>query len=183
MTKTTSRGLTLCCILFTGLITLNLAYGQDSQLVKVKGSNIMAGMCDAWALEFNQKNPTIRIHVTGGGTAAGLEAVFEKTADLAMTSRRLIEKELQLAAVNDAKPADMEATRTAIAIVTHPANPIKELSLTQLTAILTGENARWNQVNGPDAPIFLIVSPPESGASMFLRKSLFPEDFFLQMRT
>jgi phosphate transport system substrate-binding protein len=165
-------------ILLVWFICTSSVYGQDSKLIKIKGSNIMAGMCDAWASEFKEKNPAIRIHVAGGGTASGLEALFEGTADVAMASRQLIEKELQMAAVSDAKPAEMEVARTAVAIVTHPTNPINDLTLTELSQILTGGFSDWKRVNGPEGPIFLIISPAESGTGMFLRKTLFPEDFF-----
>ncbi|MBI5249169.1 MAG: PstS family phosphate ABC transporter substrate-binding protein [Desulfomonile tiedjei] len=177
MMRTSLRGLIAVCVLLIPFLSMTLVHGQASKLIRVKGSNVMAGMCDAWGTEFNNKNPGIRVHVTGGGTAAGIEAVFERTADLAMASRRLIEKELQLAAVSDAKPAEMAVAQTAVVIVTHPANPVKELTLAQLKGILTGEIASWNQVNGPRESIFLITSAPESGTSSFLRNTLFPEDY------
>jgi len=177
MRRIPSRGLIVFCVLFTGFVGLSSGYGQNGKLIKVKGSNIMAGMCDTWATEFNEKNPAIRVHVRGGGTAAGFEALFDRSAELAMASRRILEKELQEAAVSETKAAEMEVARTAVAIVTHPANPIRELTVEQLTAILTGGTVRWDQVGGPKDPIFLIVSPPESGTSMFLRSTLFPQDY------
>ncbi len=39
------------------------------------------------------------------GTATGLEALFDKTADLAMASRQIIEKELQAAALSGSNPS------------------------------------------------------------------------------
>ncbi len=173
-----SRWLLLLCVLFAGFVGLNSSYSQNGKLIRVKGSNVMAGMCDAWAAEFNEKNPAVRVHVRGGGTAAGLEALFDKSAELAMASRRILEKELQEAAVSETKAVDMEVARTAVAIVTHPTNPIGELSVQQLAAILTGKTVKWDEVGGPKEPTFLIVSPPESGTSMFLRSALFPEDYF-----
>lgn len=173
-----SRGLTLFALVLSVFLGLPLAYGQDSNLIRVKGSNLMAGMCNAWAVEFTQRNPSVRVHVTGGGTAAGLESLFEKTVDVAMASRRMIEKEYQAAALGDVKPAEVEVARTGIAIVTHPMNTVNELTLDQLTAMLTGSSTRWSQADKPEDAIFLIVSPPDSGTSIFLKDRLFPGDYF-----
>ena len=99
----------------------------------------MASIVDNWAKTFSAGNPGIRVLVSGGGategsdgTAAGLEALFDKRADLTMASRQINEKEVQAAALSESKPVEVQVGRVSIAIITHPDNPVRDLTLKQL---------------------------------------------------
>jgi phosphate transport system substrate-binding protein len=154
------------------------AYGQSGKSIRVKGSNIMASMCDEWGKAFTEKNPGITVVVQGGGTAAGFEALFDKTAEVVMATQQLSEKELQAAALAESKPVKLELGTSPIAIVANPGLPFSDLTVEQLRNILTGDYSRWSDLGGPDEQILVIISPPESGTGIFLRETLLEHGYF-----
>ncbi len=155
------------------------AQQQTGKIIMIRGSNIMASIVDKWAKEFSERNPGIRLMVSCGGategkdgTAAGLEALFDKRADLAMASRQLDEKESQAAALSGLKLAEVEVGRVGVAIITRPDNPVRELNFEQLRKIFTGDYTRWSEVGGPDEPIAVITNVQTSGIGRFLRNAV-----------
>lgn len=172
-------GLGLLCALLIGLTAqISIAQEQTGKVVRVRGANVMASMCDSWSKTFAESNPGITVVVSGGGTADGFEALFDKTAELTMASRTILEKEVQAAALSGCKVTELQITRTPVAIITHPDNPVKELTLDQLRMILTGEYTRWSDVAGPNEPISLVTSQPISGTALFLRSHVMQDEFF-----
>jgi phosphate transport system substrate-binding protein len=155
-----------------------ISCAQSSRSIRIKGSNIMASMCDEWGKAFSQKDPGITVVVVGGGTAAGFEALFDKTADIVMATRRLYEKEAQAAALAETKPEKLTLGRSAVAIVVNPANPISTLTLEQLRMIFTGDYSQWSELGGPDEKILVVTNPPESGTGVFLREALLENGYF-----
>jgi phosphate transport system substrate-binding protein len=150
---------------------------QKGKLIRVRGSNAMATLADNWAKEF-QEATGISVAISGGGTDAGFDALFDKSADLVMASRKIRVKEMQAAALSDTKPAEEEICHGALTIITHPANPLKELTLEQLRKLFTGEITSWSEVGGPVEQVTLIVSQPTSGAAEFIRERVLGNDYF-----
>jgi len=93
--------------------------------------------------------------VSGGGSGAGINAARGGTVNLGMSSRVLTAAELtELTAYTVALDA--------IAIIVHPSNPVKELTMDQVAKIFSGEYTNWNQVGGNNAPI--LVQTRETGS-------------------
>ena len=51
----------------------------------------------------------------------------------------------------------------AIAVVVNPENPVRSLTLQQLSDIYTGKITNWQQVGGEDRPIVLLSRESNSG--------------------
>jgi phosphate transport system substrate-binding protein len=151
---------------------------QPDGTIRVRGSDAMTSLCAAWAREFSTANQGQPVSVVGGGTDMGLEALFDKTADLAMASRTILPKELQAAALSDCKPVEVPACRVLIAVITHPDNPVGELTLEDLGLILRGLYTRWNHVGGQDDPITIFTNKQTSGVALFLRTAVLENDYF-----
>ncbi len=76
----------------------------------------------------------------------------------------------------------------AIAVVTHPDNPVSNLSLRELRAVYTGETDNWQELGGPDEEIFVVDQNHSSGAGKFFRSMVmdgeeFREDQILTVNT
>jgi len=170
--------LILWALLVTMMANPGQAQEKGREILKVKGANVMASMCDKWAVQFSEQNPNTSVIVTGGGTAAGFDALFDKSVNLVMASRKIITKEIQTAAVADVSPTDIQITRTCIAIITNRQNPLRQLTLDQLRRILTGQLTRWKELGGPDEPIILLTTEHVSGTSMFMREAAMQNDYF-----
>jgi phosphate transport system substrate-binding protein len=166
----------VCLILLLGI---GFAIAQQKDLpVRVKGANAMVGICEAWAREFSSTNHSQQVTVVGGGTDIGFEALFDKTSDVVMASRTILPKELQAAALSGCKPVEIPACRDLIAVITHPNNPVGELTIEDLGLILRGVYTRWNHVGGRDDPITVITTQQTSGPAMILRTGPMENDYF-----
>lgn len=166
------------------------AQEQSGKIIRIRGSNIMASLVDKWAKAFSENNPGIRVMVSGGGategadgTAAGLEALFDKRADLAMASRQIDEKDSQAATLSGLKLVEVEVGRVGVAIITRPDNPVTELTFEQLRKILTGDYTRWSEVGGVDEPIAVITNVQTSGIGRFLRNTVMEGGYFTSEAT
>jgi phosphate transport system substrate-binding protein len=59
--------------------------------------------------------------------------------------------------------------RDALSVYLNPANPIADLSLTELRGIFSGTIVDWGEVGGLAGPIVPVVRPPASGTAQFFR--------------
>jgi phosphate transport system substrate-binding protein len=170
------NGKSLAGLLAAGVLAIqgfgDLCMAQgEADVIKIKGVSIEAGAMDRLGSEFVAANPGLRVVVSGGGTDAGFEALFDKSADIAMTTRRMSEKELQGAAISGVKPAELATKGSCVVIITHPANTVKELTLEQLGKIFSGELTRWKDVGGPDDPILVYTREQVGSTALFLRSA------------
>jgi len=144
----------------------------------IRGSNAIASLVDEWAKAFSQANPGARIMVSGGGTTAGFEALFDKATPLIMATRKINEKEIQAATLSGIKYSEMQICREGIAVIANPGNSVGELALEQLKKIWTGDYTKWKDVGGPDEPILVITSDQTSGTALFLRNRAMDDGYF-----
>lgn len=176
------RNLIVATLWFSCLVlalAAGLAKAQQKDLpIRVKGSNAMVGLCETWAREFSNSIHGQSVIVVGGGTDNGFDALFDKTIDLVTASRRILPKESQVAALSGCKPVETSVCRDLMAVVTHPDNPVKELSLEDFGLILRGVYSRWNHVGGLDDAMTLLVTQQTSGTAMFLRTIVMENDGF-----
>jgi len=139
------------------LIVLSFLVGCGSagDGVVVAGSTSVQPYIEILAEDYAHINPEIEIYVQGGGSAAGITAAENETADLGMSSRGLKEEEEWL--------WSLEIAKDGLAMIIHPQNPVSELSLSELQKIYTGQITNWSEVNGPDHRIHVIAREEGSG--------------------
>ena len=97
----------------------------------------MVNLVQAWAEAFMETHPEAFVAVTGGGSGTGIASLISKTADLAATSRTMKEKEIEMAKERGVNPKEWIVGYDGIAVVVHPDNPIKKLTLGQLADLFT----------------------------------------------
>jgi len=102
-----------------------------------------------------------KLAVTSSKSSAGLIALLEGQAQIAMMSSPLeeeipnVKKILPAGDFASLKAFEIGRTRAAFAI--HSKNTTKPVSMAQLRDILTGKITNWKDVGGPDMPIRLVV--------------------------
>jgi phosphate transport system substrate-binding protein len=121
----------------------------------------------AWAEEYQNLNPEVRISVTGGGSGTGIAALINGTVDVANASRRIKAEEVDEAQSNGIDPIEFVIARDAIAIVINPNNPIDQLTIAQISAIYSGEINNWSEVGGDDRPIVRLSRETNSGTHVY----------------
>jgi phosphate transport system substrate-binding protein len=141
--------------------------GAASYSIQNVGSDTMVNLALAWAEAFQDEHSDTRIAVTGGGSGTGIAALVNGTVDIANASRQIKKEEADRAKSNNIAPAEHVVARDAIAVIVHPSNPVKQLTLQQISDIYTGKLTRWNQMGGENRPIVLLSRESNSGTHVF----------------
>jgi phosphate transport system substrate-binding protein len=117
-----------------------------------------------------------KLTVISNKSGLGLQALFERRADLAMISASLDGEIAALRKTSPTLPFDMlrnfEISRTRIAFAVHPSNPIRAASLDTIRQILRGEISNWQQLGGADVPIRLVAVRGGGGVTTAIESAL-----------
>jgi phosphate transport system substrate-binding protein len=145
--------------LFIGSITTTLA----AETVTVIGSTTVLPLGEAAAEAFNAQQTNCQATVTGGGTGAGMMAIAEDRANVAMASREVTLDEKSNFG-DKFQQFDIGYDGVVI-VVSKPIYDagVKELTTEQVKKIYAGEIKNWNELGGPDAEIYAIAREQGSG--------------------
>lgn len=142
------------------------------QYIENKGSDTIVNLALAWAEQYQQEFPQVRISVTGGGSGTGLTALINGTVDIANASRQIKTEELEAARQAGYDPQEFVIARDAIAILVNPSNPVDHLTLEQLSLIYRGEINNWSEVGGEDREIVRLSRETNSGTHVYFLESV-----------
>lgn len=151
----------------TCLTILPLLFAEESNSIQMKGSDTMVNLGQAWAEAFMQENPSALIAVTGGGSGTGVAALLNGTCDIAQSSREMSEKEHELARQKGLDVQELQVGIDALAVIVHPRNPVRELTIDQLSGIFTGKIKNWKEVGGSDESILVLSRERNSGTHVY----------------
>lgn len=177
--------------LISGRTVSKLSTQESGLLFTIKGSNtIGAKLAPTWAKSyltslgvqnvdilpgakeneyvvegFNRGEPTY-ISIYAHGSSTGFRGLDDLSADIAMSSRPIKDKENKAIAPEEDLTQFQSEHVVAIdglAIIVHPSNPVGELTKDQVARIFSGQYTHWNQLGGPDLPIRLYARDNKSG--------------------
>ncbi len=143
-----------------GLLAVT-AFAQNNLVVK--GSTTVLPISQAAAEAFMKKNPGVNVSISGGGSGDGMKALLDKTTDIANSSRDVKPEETEAAKAKGINPVQYKIAIDAIVPVVHTSNPIKNLSIEQLSLIYQGKIRNWKEVGGKDMQIVVISRDTSSG--------------------
>ncbi len=130
----------------------------------------MVNLIQAWAEDFMSKDPDVFIAVTSGGSGTGIASLINGTCDIAMTSRNIKPKEIKLAQKRGIDPFEIIAALDGLAVVVHPKNPVKKLTIDQLAQIFSGHITNWKDVGGMDQSIVVLSREVNSGTHIYFKE-------------
>jgi len=116
-----------------------------------------------------QRKTGLEIVLEGGGAAKGIRRVGDKSVALGGTCRPKL-------------PDHEEEMRTrlnpvawdALTVIVHPQNPVDNITLDDLKALLEGKITNWSELGGNDQPVDLLVRRGKySGVGRTLRELVF----------
>jgi phosphate transport system substrate-binding protein len=121
--------------------------------IRVEGSDTMVNVAQAWAEQYHQGHPHVSVQVLGGGSGVGIASLIDGNCDLANSSRRMKDVEIQKAtAARGQAPKEYIVGYDALAVYVHRDLPLDSISLEELAEIF-GEGGTidyWRQL-GVDA--------------------------------
>ncbi|MEJ5366281.1 MAG: phosphate ABC transporter substrate-binding protein [Desulfosoma sp.] len=144
------------------------AFQGKEGTIKISGGTAHIPVMQALAKEIMTRHPGVRITIAGGGSGVGIKQVGEGLVDIGNSGRKPTDEEI--AAYN------LKVHQWAldgVAVVVHPQNPVKSLSLQQVQAIFAGTVTNWKEVGGPDKAIHVFTRDEASGTrEVFWEKAL-----------
>jgi len=157
--------LSVAALLGACLTTVALAAGPTLTLrgdvATTRG--LMQDLATAWTRSGHGK-----IEVQPFNTASGLDALRSGSADIAGSARP------GNGSAQESGLVFTPVTWDALVMITHPSNPVGNLSLKQLHDIYYGKITNWSDVGGRSAPMNVYaVASPGDGVEFSLRKLLF----------
>jgi phosphate transport system substrate-binding protein len=123
--------------------------------INIAGSTSVQPLAEELAQAFMAKNKRVKIFVQGGGSSAGVKSAQTGTADIGTCSRDLKPEEEGL--------HETVIAKDGIAIVVNKSNSVRNLSVTQLQKIYTGNYHNWKKVGGTNEKIVVVNREAGSG--------------------
>jgi phosphate transport system substrate-binding protein len=137
--------------------------GRKENTLTMTGSTTVLPIAQLAAEAFMDLHQEVNISVRGGGSGVGIAALIDQTAHIANASRAIKTKEIVACREKGIDPVGNVVAKDGIAIVVHPSNPVKELTVEQVRGIYAGEISKWSEVGGEAKPIVVISRDVASG--------------------
>jgi phosphate transport system substrate-binding protein len=151
----------------------------ERAVIQNKGSDTLVNVAQAWAEQYKEINPNVAVAVTGGGSGTGISAMINGTVDIANASRKMKDKEIEMARGNGIDPVEWTVGYDALAVFLHVDNPIDRFTLAQLADIYGEEGPveTWDQlgieVPGCDsAEIVRVSRQNNSGTYVYFQEAV-----------
>ena len=116
-----------------------------------------------------EKKTGVHIELEGGGAAKGIRRVGDRSVAIGGSCRP------KLPGVTEEMRARLNPVAwDALSVIVHPDNPVDNITLDQLRAVLEGRITNWKALGGPDKPLQLLARRSRfSGVGRVLRELVF----------
>jgi phosphate transport system substrate-binding protein len=135
----------------------------DENKIVIDGSTTVGPIAKAFAEYYMSNRKGVNITVSESGSGNGAKSLVNGVCDIADMSRFMKDKEFKAAVDNGVLPVAHVVAIDGIAIVVHPSNPVKGLSVQQVRDIYTGKIKNWRDIGGPSKRIVKIGRDTNSG--------------------
>lgn len=130
--------------------------GRGRENITMAGSTAFQPFAEKLAEQYMSTHPDVSITVQGGGSAMGIQAAQSGAAQIGMADLVQLPEEAK-------GLREMEVARDGIAMVVHPSNPVKGLTIEQIRGMFNGSIRNWKEVGGEDRPISVVSREAGSG--------------------
>ena len=121
----------------------NLQYQAGEDLtgdLTIAGSASVYPLMEQLVSEYKQYQPNVKIEVQQNDSSTGISLLSRGITDLAMSSRKIKEGEL------DKRFRTISIARDAIAVIVHPSNTKNDFSIEELASVFSGKIRTWNDM-------------------------------------
>lgn len=141
------------------------------------GSTTMTSVAGVWVDSFAQYYPDVRHDIEIRGSRGAVPAVLSGEASFGLLSRKITEQEVRAFEQKFGyKPKVATVCLERIGIWTHRDNPVRQMTLAQVAAVLSGQAVTWGQVGATgdwaNQPIRVHGRGPDTGSRVFIENAL-----------
>ncbi len=164
--------------------TVVMAFMPAAKKITVKGSDTMVILAQKWAEVYMKSHKDVNVQVTGGGSGTGISALINGSTDICNASRSMKSSEVdKLKERYGSLGVEIPCAKDGITIFLNETNPVKELSIKQLSGMFSGKIKNWKEVGGPDADIKLYGRENSSGTYVFFQEHVVKGDYAASCQT
>lgn len=132
--------------------------------IVIKGSDTLgAKFVPQLAEAYKAKHPDTAFNIAAEGSATGIAAIIDGTAQIGMSSRKVELPEEASAAAKGVKFFPTVVAHDGIAVVVNEKNPVTKLTKKQVEQIFTGDVTDWSAVGGKGGSISIYTRNTSSG--------------------
>jgi len=167
-------------IVTTALLTAGLsvaAVAAQAETVKIHGSSTVANTLLLPNKAAIESASGMSLAITGNGSSRGIADLMAGKSDMGAISAPL---DITVAKINKKKPGSVDGSQlqahkvgeTVVAFALHKSNPVKNLTMAQLSDILSGKVKNWKDVGGADKAIVVVVEGKGGGVRSMVEKEV-----------
>jgi phosphate transport system substrate-binding protein len=145
---------------------------SNQETIKIKGSDTEVNLAVQLAEAFREERNDMFISISGGGSGLGIASLLNGTADIANSSRRIKQSELDLFSKKNIQLDSFIFAEDAIAFVVSDSIPINTITVQNLKGILSGQISNWNEITILDRSINIYGRQSNSGTHEFIKKKI-----------
>jgi len=129
-------GLLLVCL----ILVSEVARSEEGSLI-ITGSDTMAGVLSEWAGDFRSLRAGVTIEIQASGSATAPTALAEGTANIGAMTRLMSSVEIaDFLRRQGHLPTPVPVGRDALALIVHPENPLRSLSMPAIDRIFSANS-------------------------------------------
>lgn len=136
--------------------------GATGNTIVLDGSTTVGPIAKSFATYFTKKYG-VRVSVSESGSGNGAKSLINSSCTIAAMSRAMKEEEIVAARKKGIIPVAHIIALDGLAMIVHPANPVRSLSKAQISSIYRGVITNWKEVGGVNTPIVVIQRESNSG--------------------
>lgn len=145
---------------------------SNQETIKIKGSDTEVNLAVQLAEAFREECNDMFISISGGGSGLGIASLLNGTADIANSSRRIKQSELDLFSKKNIQLDSFIFAEDAIAFVVSDSIPINTIAVQKLKGILSGQISNWSEITTLDRAINIYGRQSNSGTHEFIKKKM-----------
>ena len=154
-------------------LSMGGAHAQERRArIVLDGSTTVGPIAKAFAEYYMARHPEVNITVSESGSGNGAKSLINGTCDIANMSRFMKDTEFKAAVGNGVTPVAHVVAMDGVAMIVHPSNSVKALTIDQIRGIYTGKITNWKQLGGADRRIVKISRDTNSGTYETFNKLL-----------
>jgi len=142
------------------LLVASTAFAETA--IKVDGSTTVLPIMQKIVEAYMKAHPDVKISVSGGGSGNGIKALIDGATDVAMASRAMEPKEIELAKSKNVNPNQIVCAIDAIVPIVNPANKLSAVTVAQLKELFMGKITSWKDL-GAEGPVVVVSRDTSSG--------------------
>lgn len=137
---------------------------------KLGGRNVridVGAKADQWVVRADVANQPLHIDIAAHGSATAFEGLHAGSCQVGMASRRIhpaeIIRDQNIFGDLTGRAAEHIVGLDGIAVIVHPSNPVRHLTIDQLRRLFSGAVTNWSQVGGSSGPVTVYARDDKSG--------------------